>query len=79
MIPSMSGVRARVQNGRLIVDEPTSRPEGTVIDLVMDAEGDDFDDAERRVRDAALVVAWQQAQNGEGRPAGVVLDDLRRR
>ena len=75
----MSGVRARVQNGRLLVDEPISLPEGTVIDLVMDAEGDDFDDAERRVRDAALVVAWQQAQNGEGRPAGAVLDELGRR
>ncbi|HEX5054733.1 MAG TPA: hypothetical protein VFZ65_23355 [Planctomycetota bacterium] len=74
----MSGVRARVQNGRLIVDEPTSLPEGTVIDLVMDDEGDDLDDAERKARDASLVAAWQQAQNGEGRPAGAVLDDLRR-
>lgn len=32
----MSGVRAQVKNGRLIVDEPTSLPEGTVLDLVLD-------------------------------------------
>ena len=74
----MSGVRARVQNGRLLVDEPISLPEGTVIDLVMDDEGDDLEDAERRARDAAVAVAWQQAQNDEGRPAGAVLDDLGR-
>lgn len=75
----MSGVRARVQNGRLIVDEPTSLPEGTVIDLVFDDEGDDLDEAERAARDATLLKAWKQAQNGEGRPAQAVLDDLRRK
>lgn len=75
----MSGVRARVLNGRLIVDEPTSLPEGTILDLVVDDEGDDRDTAERQARDAALLVAWQQAQRGEGRPAQSVIDVLRRR
>ena len=75
----MSGVRARVQNARLIVDEPTSWPEGTVIDLVFDDEGDDLDEAEREARDAALLRAWKQAQNSEGRPGQAVLDDLRRK
>ncbi len=42
----MSGLRARVQNGRLVVDEPTALPEGTVLDLVVDDEGDDLDAAE---------------------------------
>jgi hypothetical protein len=74
----MSGVRARVQNGRLIVDEPTSLPEGTVIDLVFDDEGDDLEDAERKARDAAILAAWKQAQNGQGRPAQAVLDELGR-
>lgn len=64
----MSGVRARVQNGRLIVDEPTSLPEGTVIGLVFDDEGDDLDEAERAERDAALLRAWKQAQNQSGPP-----------
>ena len=35
----MSGLRANVQNGRLIVEEPTTLPEGTVLDLVADDEG----------------------------------------
>ena len=76
---SMSVVRARVKNGRLVVDEPTSLPEGTVLDLVVDDEGDDLDAAERALRDEALVKAWQQAQAGDGRPAQDVLNDLRRR
>ena len=36
--------RARVENGRLVLDEPTTLPEGTVIDLVADDEGDDLTD-----------------------------------
>ena len=38
----MITVRARVRNGRLLVDEPTDMPEGTEIDLV--AEGAVADD-----------------------------------
>ena len=75
----MSGVRARVKNGRLVVDEPTSLPEGTVLDLVVDDEGDDLDATERALRDEVLVKAWRQAQSGLGRPAEDVLNDLRRR
>ncbi|HZN39695.1 MAG TPA: hypothetical protein VFD82_12875 [Planctomycetota bacterium] len=75
----MSGVRATVKNGRLVVDEPTSLPEGTVLDLVVDDEGDDLDATERALRDEALVKAWRQAQSGLGRPAQDVLNDLRRR
>ena len=75
----MSGVRARVQNGRLVVDEPTSLPEGTILDLVLDDEGDDLDETERAARDDAIERAWQDAQAGLGRPASEVLKDLRRR
>ncbi len=75
----MSGVRARVENGRLVVDEPTSLPEGTIRDLVLDDEGDDLDEADRAARDEAIGQAWQQAQAGMGRPASEVIKDLRRR
>lgn len=68
-----------MKNGRLVVDEATSLPEGTVIDLVLDDEVDDLHAAERAVRDEALLRAWQQAQQGQGRPAQDVLRDLRRR
>jgi hypothetical protein len=74
----MSGLRARVKDGRLVIDEPTSLPEGTVLDLVLDDEGDDLDATERSARDAALLRAWQQAQAGKGRLAADVIKDLRR-
>lgn len=74
----MSGLRARVKDGRLVIDEPTSLPEGTVLDLVLDDEGDDLDTTERAALDAALLTAWQQAQAGLGRPATDVIKDLRR-
>ena len=74
----MSGLRARVKNGRLVVDEPTSLPEGTVLDLVLDDEGDDLDASERAVLDEAITKAWRQALDGKGRPADSLLRDLRR-
>jgi len=77
-MPRMSGIRACVKNGRLVVDEPTSLPEGTVLDLVLDDEVDDLDTAERALQDEALLRAWQQAQRGQGRPAQDVLRDLLR-
>ena len=50
----MNPLRARVENGRLVLDEPTTLPEGTVIDLVADDEGDTLSDEERRALHAAL-------------------------
>ncbi|MGH9734044.1 MAG: hypothetical protein ACRD8A_05600 [Candidatus Acidiferrales bacterium] len=47
-ITDMSPLRARVENGRIVLDEPTTLPDGTIIQLVADDEGDDLTDAERR-------------------------------
>jgi hypothetical protein len=75
----MSSIRARVQNGRLVLDAPTALPEGTVVDLVVDDEGDDLDETERAALNAAISRAWASAQQGHGRPASEVLAALRRR
>jgi hypothetical protein len=72
-------LRARVENGRLILDEPTSLPEGTVVDLVADDDGDDLTDEERRALHDALAASSRSAQAGKLRPATDVLDGLRRR
>lgn len=74
----MSSLRAQVRNGRIVVDEPTTLPEGTILDLVLDDEGDDLDAEERRARDEAIVRAWASAQAGKGRTAEEVLANLRR-
>jgi hypothetical protein len=75
----MSGLRARVHKGRLVVDEPTDLPEGTVLDLVVDDEGDDMDDAERAALDASIARALDAARAGKVRPAADVVAELRRK
>ena len=75
----MSPLRARVEKGRLILDEPTTLPDGTVIDLVADDEADNLTDEERRALHAALSASWTSAEAGHLRPASHILDELRQR
>ena len=75
----MSPLRARVEKGRLILDEPTTLPDGTVIDLVADDEADNLTDEERRALHAALSASWTSAEAGRLRPAPNILDELRQR
>jgi len=75
----MNGICAVVKNGRLVVDEPTSLLEGTVLDLVADDEGDDLTDAERVALDAAIEQACASLDAGRGLPADEVVARLRRK
>lgn len=75
----MSPLRARVENGRIILDEPTTLRDGTVIDLVADDEGDDLTDEERSALHKALSSSWDSAEAGRLRPASTILDELRNR
>jgi hypothetical protein len=75
----MSGIRAKVKEGRLLVDEPTSLPEGTVLELVLDDEGDDLTENEREALNAALANAWQSAKTGNVRPARAIIGEIRSR
>ena len=75
----MNGLRARIEKGRLVLDEPTTLPEGTVVDLVADDEGDDLTEAERRALHEALSASWTSAEAGHLRPASAIVDELRQR
>jgi len=75
----MNPLRAHVENGRLVLDEPTTLPEGTVVHLVADDEGDDLTDDERRALHEALSASWESAEAGRLRPAAAILDELRQR
>lgn len=75
----MRGIRATVRNGRLVVDEPTALPEGTVLDLVVDDEGDDLTPLERTALNDAIGRAAASLEAGRGVPAGEVLARLRRK
>ena len=51
-------MRARVQKGRLVLDEPTALPDGTEVDLLPLDPGDWLDAADR----AALHEALRQSE-----------------
>ncbi len=72
----MKSIKARVVNGRLIVDEPTKFPEGTEIDLTLADEGDDLSDEDRVALHEALRASWKSAQAGELKRARDLLDEI---
>ena len=43
----MGSLKARVDNGRLVLDEPTTLPEGTELELTIADPGDDLDEEQR--------------------------------
>jgi hypothetical protein len=65
----MLPLKARVHNGRLVLDEPTDLPEGAVVELVPVGEGgaepDDFDDEERRALYQGLDDGIAAARSGD--------------
>lgn len=66
-----------MRNGRLIVNEPTDLPEGTVLDLVQDDEGDDLTDEERKALHGEIRRSVRSAKKGRLRPAADVIAELR--
>ena len=75
----MSPLRARVENGRLHLDEPTGLPEGTELELVVDDDRDDLTDQERQALHEALLTSSSSAEAGRSRPSSELIDELRRR
>jgi hypothetical protein len=73
----MLTVRARVKNGRLVVDEPTDLPEGAEVELA--AVEDELDDDDRARLHAALDAADDELRAGKGIPGEQVIAALRRR
>ena len=75
----MTPLRARVQNGRLRLDQPTALPDGTELDLVIDDEGDDLTEQERQTLHETLSKSWTSAQEGNLRPVAAIISELRRK
>ncbi len=78
----MQPLKAQVQNGRLLLDEPTDLPDGEVVELVPVDEvlargGDYLDDEERERLHAALEVSVKQAEQGQLIDADEVMAELR--
>jgi hypothetical protein len=72
-------LRARVQNGRITLDEPTELPDGTLLDLVPGIALDDLEDEDREKLHAALRRGIEQGRAGQARPIEEALADIRTR
>ncbi|MBX3205250.1 MAG: hypothetical protein KF764_09280 [Labilithrix sp.] len=71
-------LRARVRNGRLVLDEPTDLPEGEEVELVP-ADTDDMDAEERAALHESLAVSLDQMKKGQLIDGDEVLARLRAR
>jgi predicted RNA binding protein YcfA (HicA-like mRNA interferase family) len=77
-LPRMT-IKARVQAGRLVVDEPTTLPEGTEVELLPLDPGDWLTDADRQALHAALAESEADVAAGRLVDAAEVLKELRSR
>lgn len=75
----MSVFRARVRNGRIVLDEPTDLPEGCVLDLVLADSWDALDDADRRALHDAISRSAEDVAQGRTVAYDDVLKKLRER
>jgi hypothetical protein len=80
----MHPLKAHVENGRLVLDEPTDLPEGEVVELVpLDevlARGGDYLDEEERARlHQSIERGLEDVKAGRTAAASVVLEKLRAR
>lgn len=72
---SMQPLKAQVKNGRLVLDEPTSLPEGKVMYLV--PLGDAFDPEDEAALHESLRESVEQMNEGRLIDADVALAELR--
>jgi predicted outer membrane protein len=71
-------LKARVHNGRLVVNEPTGLPEGTEMELLPLDPGDWLDPADRAALHQALLASQEDIEAGRLIDAEEVLRELRR-
>lgn len=70
-------LKARVQKGRLVVDEPTDLPEGTEVELLPLDPGDWLSDEDRSVLHRVLAASDADVEAGRVIDANEVLRELR--
>lgn len=80
----MQVFKARVHNGRLVLDEPTDLPEGKVVELLpvddlLSGGGDYLDDEERAALHRSIEEGIEDFENGETEDAFAFLARLRAR
>jgi hypothetical protein len=75
----MEPLKAHVQNGRILLDEPTDLPNGEVVELdeLLAAGGDDLDDEERAALHDDLEASFEEEEAGQLIDLADAIADLR--
>lgn len=78
----MQPLKAHVQNGRILLDEPTDRSNGEVVELVefdelLAAGGDDLDEEERAELHDDLEASFKEEEAGQFIDLADAIADLR--
>jgi hypothetical protein len=66
----MERLKAHVRNGRLVLDEPTDLPDGSVVPLEVSADWDDLDDANRAALHAEIAASINEREAGAATRSG---------
>jgi hypothetical protein len=72
-------LKARVKNGRLVLDVPTDLPEVEEVELTLHDPGDELDDAERAELHRELRASLAEADAGELIDGEEVIAEIRAR
>jgi len=72
----MLALKARVKNGRFVIDEPADLPEGEEVYLMRVDDGAEFSDEERARFEATLDRSFEQARTGQFIEADAVVNRL---
>lgn len=75
----MSALKARVENGRLKLDEPTDLPDGTVVPLEIAEDWDDLDEEERAALHESIREGIEDMEAGRTIDARKAIAELRSR
>jgi hypothetical protein len=75
----MTPLKARVRNGRLQLDEPTTLPEGSEVELVPVDSWDQLEPDDRQALHDALTRSATQAKRGQTVDSGEALKRLKAR
>ena len=75
----MTAMKARVKDGHIVVDEPTSLPEGAELYVVAVPDPDALADDERAELDAAIDEGFEDLRAGRMIDGEAYLADLRSR
>ncbi len=76
LVVKVTALKARVRAGRLILDEPTTLPEGSELSLIVAPVEEEFDDLDREEIDRLLEEAEADRRAGRSFPAEDVLREL---